>query len=165
MKRFLKFLVLTIVVLFILAQFYPRPEKNIQQANNPADIALTTTVPEEVQGILKRSCYDCHSNYTAYPWYSSMQPLASWLGDHITEGKKELNFSEFGTYSLRKKYKKFEEIIKVVEDGEMPLRSYTIVHSKASLDNDKSLALIRWATVVITEMRKSYPADSLIGKK
>jgi hypothetical protein len=165
MKRFFKIFLLTLVVLFILVQFYPRPEKNIQQTVNPNDISATHKMTPGIRHLLKRSCYDCHSNYTTYPWYSAMQPIASWLGDHISAGKKELNFSEFNAYKLARKFKKFDEIIKEVKGGEMPLKSYTLIHTDARLDSGEKAQLLDWANAEYEKMRMHYPADSLVGKK
>lgn len=165
MKRFFKVLFLILLALFILIQLYPRPMKNIEQSFNPNDISVTNKTTLAVQNILKSSCYNCHSNNTTYPWYSTVQPTAWWLGNHIRDGKKELNFSEFGTYSLRKKYKKFEEIIKEVKENEMPLKSYTLIHTDAKLDASEKAQLLDWANAEYVGMKTFYPADSLIGKK
>lgn len=164
MKRFLKFFLLAILTLFILIQFYPRAKKNIDHSQNPNDISVTNRTRSDIQNILKNSCYDCHSNNTTYPWHSAIQPVAWWLGDHINEGKKELNFSEFGTYNLRRKYKKFDEIIKEVEEDEMPLKSYTRIHQVAKLDTTEKAALLSWATNEYEAMKSLYPADSLTKK-
>ena len=164
MKRFLKLLLITILALFILIQLYPRPKKNVEKNLNPYDISLTNKTPPGVHKILKVSCYNCHSNNTIYPWYASLQPVAWWLGDHITEGKKELNFSEFGTYSLRRKYKKLDEIIKEVEEDKMPLQNYTRLHHDAKLDTSEKAAILAWANTEYDKMTANYPADSLVKK-
>jgi hypothetical protein len=87
------------------------------------------------------------------------------LGDHITEGKRELNFSEFGSYSIRRKYKKLEEINEQVKENEMPLSSYTIIHRDAKLDDHKKLLLAGWVTALRDSFKANYPADSLARKK
>ena len=165
MKRFLKILFYTILIALLLFQFYPKPAKNISASINANDITIVHTVPAEVQGILKTSCYDCHSNNTVYPWYANIQPVALWLGNHIDEGKAELNFSEFGSYSIRRKYRKLEEINEEVKEGEMPLTSYTNIHWDAKLDNNKKLVLAKWLTSLRDSFKANYPADSLIRKK
>ncbi len=99
---------------FIVLQFF-RPEKNNAKIASLTAINTKFTVPATVDSILKTSCYDCHSNYTAYPWYSNIQPVASWLSNHVNEGKGELNFDEFAAYSPRRQYRKFEEISKEIE--------------------------------------------------
>ena len=100
------------MIALIAIQFF-RPAKNIN--NKPDgienDISKVMPVPDNIQTILKTSCYDCHSNNTIYPWYASIQPVAWWMNNHIEEGKKEINFNEFASYSLRRQYKKLGEII------------------------------------------------------
>ena len=102
------------------------------------------TVPPDVDMVLTRSCGDCHTNSTVYPWYSQVQPVAWWLSNHIAEGRRELNLSTFNTYPARKKKKKLEEICEQVKSGEMPLPSYTIVHRNAVLTDTEKEAICKW---------------------
>jgi hypothetical protein len=150
----------------VLIQFF-HPEKNIHTtaAAVSKDISKVFSVPANVQLILQTSCYDCHSNNTEYPWYAEIQPVDWWLNHHIEEGKSEINFNEFSGYSLRRQYKKLEEIITQVKDGEMPLSSYCLVHKNAVLNAAQKTALTTWATAAMDSMKASYPADSLIRKK
>jgi Haem-binding domain len=165
-KKILKKTLLVLLLAFVVIQFF-RPAKNT--ASGPEafakDITTAHAIPQDVQSIFQKACYDCHSNNTAYPWYSNIQPVAWWLGDHIVEGKKELNFSEFAGYSIRRKYKKLEEINKEVKEGEMPLESYTFIHSNAKLTDADKLAIANWATALRDSMKRVYPEDSLVRKK
>ncbi|WP_262497781.1 MULTISPECIES: heme-binding domain-containing protein [Weeksellaceae] len=102
------------------------------------------TVPQNVKTILARSCYDCHSNNTRYPWYSRIQPGAWYMAEHIKKGKEELNFSEFGDYSVRRQRNKFRAMAGQVKDGEMPLSSYTLIHRNAVLSPEDKQVLIAW---------------------
>ena len=165
MKRFFKIFFYTIFIALLLLQLYPRPAKNISLTMNVNDIANVHNVPADVQKVLKASCYDCHSNNTVYPWYANIQPVAWWLGDHIAEGKRELNFSEFGSYSIRRKYRKLEEINEEVKDDKMPLSSYTVIHRDAKLEENQKLILANWTTALRDSFRISYPPDSLARKK
>ena len=165
MKRFFKFLFYTILIALIVFQFYPKPKKNNSTTISSNDITLVHHVPADVLQVLKTSCYDCHSNSTVYPWYSSVQPVALWLGDHIDEGKGELNFSEFGSYSIRRQYRKLEEINSEVKENEMPLSSYTLIHRDAKLDESKKLLLATWVQTLRDSIKANYPADSLARKK
>ena len=155
-------MVLLLLVAFIVIQFF-RPVKNT--STDPAaftnDISKAFDVPVDVQLILQTSCYDCHSNNTEYPWYSIMQPVTWWLNDHVLEGKKEVNFSEFASYRIGRKYKKFEEIIEQLDENEMPLPSYTRIHRNAILNKAQKLSLTDWATAIRDSMKVQYPADSL----
>lgn len=151
------------LILFVLIQFY-RPAKNISAQTQPADISTLHPLPDTVQSILKRSCYDCHSNNTHYPWYAEIQPVRWWLDDHIDEGKRELNFNEFAGYSPRRRYIKLEQTIKEVKEGEMPLDSYTFIHTDAKLSEPEKQALYTWAQAIRDTMKATYPADSLARK-
>ncbi len=129
------------------------------------DISTKFPVPANIQSILQESCNDCHSNNTVYPWYSHIQPVAWWLGDHIKEGKQHLNFSEFANYSVAKQYHKLEEVEEMIVDGEMPLKSYSFIHTRSKLDSQQKSALVNWSKALRTQMEASYPKDSLVRKK
>ncbi|MFN8276551.1 MAG: heme-binding domain-containing protein [Chitinophagales bacterium] len=157
-----RFLVLLGIV--VLAQFI-RPAAN-HAKNEVNGIEMVYPVPEAVAGILKKSCNDCHSNHTTYPWYSQIQPVGWWLWWHVKEGKEELNFSEFATYSPRRAYHKLEEIKEqVFIEKEMPLTSYTLMHRAARLTDTDREALAQWAEQVRDSMRAHYPMDSLQRKR
>lgn len=93
-----------------------------------------------------------------------MQPVGWWLDDHVNEGKRELNFDEFATYSLRKQYHKLEEIVEQVKEKEMPLNSYTWIHKDADLTDVQRQQLTGWADQLMADMKSKYPLDSLIKK-
>lgn len=151
---------LGVVVGLVAIQFY-RPAKNISTEIS----ANAISAPEEVQNILKKSCNDCHSNNTVYPWYNNIQPVAGWLAHHINEGKGELNFDEFTSYSPRKQYHKLEETIEMVKENEMPLPSYTWTHKDAILTDAEKGALVEWAKYLRRDLENTYPKDSLIFKR
>jgi hypothetical protein len=88
-----------------------------------------------------------------------------YISHHVNEGKSELNFDEFATYRLARQYHKFEEIKEQVEENEMPLTSYTLIHGEAKLNSDDKAKLIAWADSSMTLMKTKYPLDSLIRKK
>ncbi|RYY71671.1 MAG: cytochrome C [Chitinophagaceae bacterium] len=161
----LRKILLFVLLLLIAIQFYPKPARNVAVAQSPMDISTKINVPANVQAILKESCNDCHSNNTHYPWYANLQPVAWWLGEHIKDGKKHLDFSSFGGYSLRKQYHKLEEIAEMVAEDEMPLKSYTVIHTGSKLSAAQKDLLIQWSKSARQEMEAKYPADSLSVKK
>lgn len=160
----LKKILLVLLVIFIVIQFF-KPAKNISAQTSPNDITGMLAVPSDVQTILKKACNDCHSNNTKYPWYAKVQPVAWWLNDHIIDGKRHLNFSEFKTYPLRRQYEKLEETIDLVKKDEMPLWSYTVIHRDAVLNDDEKQKITSWAEAIRADMKATYPADSLAKKK
>ena len=139
-----KKILLGLLVVLLAIQLF-RPEQNKSDAAEINDIAAIYPVPSQTGKLLRTACYDCHSNHTNYPWYAKIQPVAWWLNDHIVEGKRELNFSEFGTYSLKKQAHKLDEVAELVANGEMPLSSYTIIHGDAKLTDHQKQELTAWA--------------------
>jgi len=105
---------------------------------------MVNDVPKEVENIIKTSCYDCHSNNTAYPWYNKVQPVAWFLEDHVKHGKEELNFNEWADYSDRRKNSKLKSIISQIEDEEMPLDSYTLIHRDAILSEIEKKEIVKY---------------------
>ncbi len=164
LKKILKRTFQILLLAFIIIQFI-RPAKNKATGISSNDISKIYSVPENIEVIFKTSCYDCHSNNTVYPWYANIQPVAWWLNDHVQDGKKDLNFSEFAGYRIRRQYKKLEEINELVKKEEMPLDSYLWLHKNAKLDDQQKLTLANWVTALRDTIKANYPADSLIRKK
>jgi len=142
MIKFIKVLLVLALVALVAIQFI-RPEKNSEGYKSVASFESETRPSAVVAAILKESCYDCHSNQTNYPWYAEVAPFSLWLEDHIIDGKKHFNVSDWNNYTIKKKEHKLEELVEMVEKDEMPLRSYTIIHGNLS-ENNKKL-LLQWA--------------------
>ncbi|WP_395802307.1 heme-binding domain-containing protein [Daejeonella sp.] len=147
-----KKLLLAFLAIFVLIQFF-RPEKNQSAQASSNDIFASFPASESTKLIVQTACYDCHSNNTVYPWYSEIQPVAWWLADHVNEGKSELNFSEFLTYKPKKADHKLEEVIEMIQQGEMPLKSYTLIHSNAKLSEAQKIEIINWAQSIRNELK------------
>jgi hypothetical protein len=162
--RILKPVLIALLVILVVIQFF-KPEKNIAAGPFPNDISTVYAVPANVQTILNKACNDCHSNNTKYPWYNNIQPVAWWLHNHIKDGKRGLNFNEFASYRLGRQYRKMDQVIKEVKEDEMPLGSYTIIHTDAKLTNEEKTALVSWAKSIRDTMEVRYPKDSLVIKK
>lgn len=142
MRRKKKWL-LALLIAFALIQFI-RPARNRSGQELNTDLTRIYGVPPDVQAILKAACYDCHSNNTRYPWYVNIQPAGWLLAKHIKDGKNELNFSEFGTYSPRRQVSKLRSIENSIQDGTMPLSSYSLLHKAARLTKQKKTLLTAW---------------------
>lgn len=140
----LKKILLIVLVVFIVIQFF-QPARNTNGQVLPTDISNVIPIPENVESLLQAACYDCHSNQTRYPWYTYVQPVGWIMAGHIKDGKKDLNFSEFGAYSNRKQQSKLKSIISQIKDDEMPLYSYTIMHKDARLSKEEKELIIDWA--------------------
>ena len=142
--KILKKILLGLFIVFIVIQFI-RPAHNISGQVLPTDITKTINVPDKILDVFKNSCYDCHTNDTRYPWYVNIQPMGWIMADHIKTGKANLNFSEFGSYSKRKQANKLRSLAETINDGSMPISSYTIMHTDAKLSEENKKLITDWA--------------------
>ncbi|WP_426429911.1 heme-binding domain-containing protein [Winogradskyella sp. HB-48] len=142
-KKSLKKVGLVLLVAFVIAQFFG-PEKNDGDIASVEAFIADTNPPEDVQLIMKSACFDCHSDHTRYPWYNNITPVNYWLADHVKDGKKHFNVSKWSDYSDKKKDHKLEELAEEVEEGHMPLPSYTWTHSDAKLSKEQIEAVEAW---------------------
>tara|TARA_R110002049_G_scaffold276139_2_gene454291 strand:+ start:67 stop:519 length:453 start_codon:yes stop_codon:yes gene_type:complete len=143
--KIVKKIVLVLLVAFVGIQFIPT-KRNQSDTVPLTDFMLVSKVPNNIKNKLQVSCYDCHSNNTNYPWYNIIQPVAWFLEDHINEGKAELNFSEWGSLSNRRKSSKLRSIIKQIESDKMPLESYKSIHKDAEFSEEEKTTIIQWIT-------------------
>ncbi|HNF23243.1 MAG TPA: heme-binding domain-containing protein [Leptospiraceae bacterium] len=133
-----KKILIAVPVIFLLLQLIPINRKN-------PEVKADLIAEEKVKSVLKKSCYDCHSNETVYPSYSYIFPASVFLAHHVEEGREELNFSEWENYTAKKKSRKAEEIIKELDKNDMPLFSYTLIHRDAVLSSEEKKQLKSWA--------------------
>jgi signal recognition particle subunit SEC65 len=139
-----KKIVLGLILLFIIIQFIPA-NRPLVILDNPNDIMVNNDVPENIEDILRTSCYDCHSNETVYPWYAYVSPVSLLVSKDTREGRSELNFSEWENLDKIEKAEILDEIEEEVEEGEMPMKIYPITHPKAKLSNSEREELMIWA--------------------
>jgi hypothetical protein len=132
------------IAVLVLVQFIPATG-----ANPPVDpaqaISASVSVPSEVAGILTRACQDCHSHHTTWPWYSRIAPVSWLVINDVNEGRRELNFSEWGRYNARRQDRKLKEICEQVGRGKMPMPIYTVMHPDAKLTASDRKALCDWS--------------------
>lgn len=150
----IKKILLALLVVFIAMQFI-RPAKNSSNALQQSDMVTNFNVPSNVAGILKTSCFDCHSNNTRYPWYAQIQPAGWLLANHIKEGKAALNFNGFTSYSHRRMLSRLKSVRNSIKDGSMPLSSYTFIHSDAKLSDESEALLLDWTSKTIDSLSKT----------
>ena len=93
MKKVFKTIGWLLLIALVVIQFF-RPKKNVAQGISANHISTKFSIPDDVNAILDKACYDCHSNNSRYPWYFNIQPIGLWMDHHIKEGKRGVNFSE-----------------------------------------------------------------------
>ncbi|PQJ77088.1 heme-binding domain-containing protein [Polaribacter glomeratus] len=156
--KIIKKIAIVLLVALVIAQFFG-PEKNEGDITSVDAFMAETNPPAKVRKILSESCFDCHSNNTKYPWYDNITPVNFWLDEHINDGKKHLNFSDWSSYSLKKKEHKMDELHEEVEEGEMPLNSYTWTHSEANLTPEQIAEMVAWGKNVQAEYKQQMNAQ------
>ncbi len=129
----------TLIVLLVVVaiQFVP-----VDRTNPPVMNDLHG--PTEVRDILVRSCYDCHSNQTRWPWYSKVAPMSWLVAKHVKEGREEMNFSDWNTYSLRQQQHLAVEALEAIEKREMPMPVYMYLHGESKLTGSEIQTLRGW---------------------
>lgn len=143
MKNILKIVSILFFAVFVGLQFI-RPEKTNPPIIESESLGFSTNVPKDISGILMRSCKDCHSNATVYPFYSNISPISWSVVDHIKLGREKLNFSKWNTYSKRKKLRKLEQICEEVVSKRMPHNQYLWIHWDAALSDLDRQSLCDW---------------------
>ena len=139
-KRVLKIAAIILVIVLIAIQFIPVERSNPPIDENQDLLAQADFTLEESE-LIKAACYDCHSNETVYPWYSYVAPMSFSIEHHVLEGREELNFNTFMTYSAKKQDHKLEEVIEALKEGWMPLNGYVRFHSEADLSEEQRVML------------------------
>lgn len=137
MLRYLRRALWLALVALVIAQAF-----RIEKTNPPAQQNVAT--PPEVAAVLRRACFDCHSNETVWPWYSNLAPVSWLLARDVREGRRELNFSTWNAYDAKNQAKKLRETAKEVAEGEMPPWLYLALHRDAALSQADVERLRAW---------------------
>ena len=130
--------VIIVVIVLFLVIWIISPEKTNPQITSEIEISA------DAKTVMERSCYDCHSNKTSWPWYSYFPPGSFFVGNHVENGRSNMNFTEWDKYDSEKKLKLMDKIIEEIEEGKMPLESYLILHDDAKLSQDDIDLVKNW---------------------
>ena len=144
MSRPLKVLILIVVTMFAAIQLF-RPDRTSPPSDPAQSVTSVLAVPAPVQTVLTRSCYDCHSHGTRWPWYSRVAPVSWLIANDVSEGRDHLNFSTWGSYSAVKAADKLEDIAKELSERGMPPVTYTLIHRDARPSDAEVAAVVAWA--------------------
>jgi len=141
--RVLKWVLIIGVVCLVIAQFFG-PAKTNPASDATQSIEARLQVTPQAAAIMDRSCNDCHSNKTRWPWYSNVAPVSWFVIDHVNEGRENINFSEWGKYSPRDSDSLLRQMCREVRAGVMPLSSYTPLHPGSKLSAEDVKTLCDW---------------------
>lgn len=158
MKKIIKWGLIIIGVIIILMQFY-RPERFTTLEVSANHVTKKLNVPANVESILKRSCFDCHSNHTRWPWYSNVAPMSWLVIDDVNTGRSKMNFSEWGKLSGSKQEIKLDKICEMITEGEMPLPKYLLIHKEAELSQADKDILCSWANSELKRLESENESE------
>lgn len=152
MKTFKK-IVFWIFVSFAIIQFVPIDTSNkpINKSVNFIDVKKS---PAKVVGLLKKACYDCHSNETVYPKYAYIAPFSWSVKDHVNEGREHLNFSVWNSYNKELKESMLNKAVQTLQNKSMPLPAYIVYHDEANLSDAERKVLSNYFEEILKS--KSY---------
>jgi len=135
--------VIVLVLLFLGIQLM-RPARSNPPVDESQTIEARTQMTPQVKAIFERSCNDCHSNKTVWPWYTNVAPISWWIVGHINEARQLMNLSEWGKLDRDRQDRKLRQICDEITDGGMPLPSYLPMHPKAKLAEQDKKTLCDW---------------------
>jgi heme-binding protein len=142
-KKAIKRIGIAIVVLLVVIQVF-RPARTNPAVDQTRTIQANSTITPQISAIFERSCKDCHSSRTIWPWYSEVAPVSWLLVSDVNGARKQMSLSEWGTYDSTKKVSKLQKICEEVESGDMPLGIYVALHPVAKLSDADKQALCDW---------------------
>lgn len=141
MKRILKWGLLGLVIVFAALQL-AQPART----NPPVktDFLKSTGAPPDVAAMFRASCYDCHSDETRWPWYSHVAPMSWQVAQDVNHGRRHVNMSEWPADNPDLARKKVEDMSDAIDDDDMPLGKYTLIHKDARLTSQQRDRLTQW---------------------
>ena len=142
------------IALLILIQFF-QPGKNDEIINPQDDIVFQLDMPTTVKKALVNACYDCHSDKTRYPFYGKVAPVSWLLAGHIRNGKEQLNFSRWASYDRKTSIKLLTAVCDEITTGEMPLKGYVYMHSRAVLNDKQIEEICQWTEEAAEKVMES----------
>ncbi len=151
-----KIVLIVLIVVLVGIQFIP-----LQRTNPPVQEEIPA--PPDVKQVLQQSCYDCHSNQTEWPWYSYVAPVSFLVASDVNEGRRHLNFSTWNLYDQKKKSRKLDHVAEEVEEGEMPLWYYLIMHQGAKLSDRDKARIKEWINSRGVSLQQPDNGDSEEG--
>lgn len=141
------------LALVLVAIQFVRPEKNLGPADGPDSLAELHRAPLEIRRLIETSCNDCHSNRTHYPWYAEIQPVGWLVAQHVRDGKRAVNFSEFAKLEAGTQSKRLQYAVESMQERAMPPGYYQSMHRGAALTADQVAAFAAWVESVRAGLR------------
>ena len=144
MSKELRIILLVLLGVFVIIQIIPA---NRPQNENPGDYDFfeANNVPDNIEQLIRSSCFDCHSQEVKYPWYSYVAPVSWIVSRDVRMGRTHLDFSKWNKLEKRDRIKMASEIGEEVEEGTMPMAIYILMHAEADLSQEQRESILVWS--------------------
>ena len=147
MKKRLKYTLWAILIILVAIQFVPVDRENpVSDKNN--DLLVVTQAPEDIHNLIKNACYDCHSNETVWPWYSSVAPVSFLIANHVAEARENVNFSDWASFDKEDIRGILKHMRKEIDQNKMPLKGYVTLHPEAKMTAEQKASVLEWIDYV-----------------
>jgi len=157
--KILKWTAIVLAVVFAGLQFI-RPARTNPPIDETRTLQARSSMRPEVAAILNRSCNDCHSHQTRWPWYSNVAPVSWFVINHVNDGRGNVNFSDWAQYSAREQQGLLKQMCREAKSGMMPLGSYLRLHGDAKLSGEDVKMLCDWANAESQRLAQAFNAAS-----
>jgi hypothetical protein len=161
-RKLLRWIVIVLAGLFVVMQLI-RPARTNPPVDESRTISAHTQLTPEAAAILNRSCNDCHSNQTRWPWYTNVAPVSWFVINHVNDGRRQMNFSDWAQYDRSEQENYLKKICREVKSGDMPIHSYLWLHGDAKLSSEDVKVLCDWANN--ESQRLSQTSDKVSAEK
>jgi hypothetical protein len=151
----LKWILSGLVILFALLQLDNPPHTNPPVQN---DFVGRMNPPPDIAAMFHAACYDCHSDQTRWPWYSHVAPMSWQIVQDVNDGRHNLNLSEWPSDNPQRAWKRMEDMSEEIDDGEMPLKKYTLIHADARLTTAQRNELTQWLDSAVDQLKSEAGA-------
>ena len=145
-----KWIVVGLLVVLVLIQLV-QPSRTNPPVIPSRSLEAHMEVPPEVQTVLKRSCYDCHSSATVWPWYSHVAPVSWYVIDDVNTGRRHVDFQNWEAQVNEQKGKeRLGQVCKLIREGKMPPADYRVMHKGTDVTPEETNAVCAWSRKVGT---------------
>ena len=163
MKRWVKRGFLAVAAVVVLAQFFG-PARTNPQTDPALHMYPQLKMTAEEQQRFRGACADCHSNDTAWPWYSYVAPVSWWTIDHVNHGRSHMNVSEWGKLPPRTQAALLDEMCEQVREERMPYPSYVPMHPEAQFTPEQRAAFCKWTEALQSRVTPATPPQPTTEK-
>ena len=143
-RKVLRWIVILFCIALVAVQFH-RPDRTNPPVDPTKDFAAVQVADTSIAALLRRSCYDCHSDETRWPWYTNVAPVSWLVADDVHTGRRHVNFSIWGKYPPGRRARSLDDIHEQITSGNMPLPKYLMLHPDARLTQAERDSLVAWA--------------------